>query len=138
VKGRNDLSFSIKDASVKLGIAAHTIRYYDKEGLLPFIQRDVHGNRIFEEQDLEWINLMTCFRVTGMPVAQLKHIVELALQGESTIQERKAILEEHKMVLKKQQSELDRAFEAVNYKLSKYESIQKGEIPKTSEFDMSR
>ncbi|OAS21551.1 dipicolinate synthase [Paenibacillus oryzisoli] len=131
------MSFTIKDASDKLGIPAHTIRYYDKEGLLPFIQRDANGNRVFEVKDLEWINLMTCFRVTGMPVAQLKHIVELALQGESTIQERRAILEEHKKVLKKQQRQLDRAFEAVNYKLSKYDSIHKGEMPQSSEFDMS-
>ncbi|MFC4779104.1 MerR family transcriptional regulator [Paenibacillus sp. GCM10023252] len=131
------MSFSIKDASDKLGIPAHTIRYYDKEGLLPFIQRDIHGNRIFEDKDLEWITLMTCFRVTGMPISQLKLIVDLALQGEATIHERKAILEEHKKVLKKQQNDLDRAFEAVDYKLSKYESIQKGEIPQSSEFDMS-
>ncbi|KRE34274.1 hypothetical protein ASG85_12980 [Paenibacillus sp. Soil724D2] len=80
---------------------------------------------------------MTCFRVTGMPVAALKHIVDLALQGDSTISERRAILEKHKEELKKQQLELDRAFEAVNYKLSKYDSIQNGKSDSSSEFTMN-
>ncbi|KQX46833.1 MerR family transcriptional regulator [Paenibacillus sp. Root444D2] len=131
------MGLSIKEASERLGIPPHTIRYYEKEGLLPFIQRDEHGNRIFENKDLDWINLMTCFRVTGMPVAVLKHIVDLALQGDSTISERRAILEKHKEELKKQQLELDRAFEAVNYKLSKYDSIQNGKSDSSSEFTMN-
>lgn len=130
------MGLSIKQASERLGIPPHTIRYYEKVGLLPFIQRDEHGNRIFEQNDLEWINLMTCFRVTGMPVADLKHIVDLALQGESTIAERKSILEKHKQALEKQREELDRAFEAVNYKLTKYDLIQKGEADSSSEFRM--
>lgn len=130
------MGLSIKQASERLGIPPHTIRYYEKVGLLPFIQRDKHGNRIFEQNDLEWINLMTCFRVTGMPVADLKHIVDLALQGESTIAERKSILEKHKQALEKQREELDRAFEAVNYKLTKYDLIQKGEADSSSEFRM--
>lgn len=131
------MGLSIKKVSERLGIPPHTIRYYEKEGLLPFIQRDEHGNRIFENKDLEWINLMTCFRVTGMPVAALKHIVDLALQGDSTISERRAILEKHKDELKRQQLELDRAFEAVNYKLSKYDSIQNGNSDSSSEFTMN-
>ncbi|SDP03731.1 DNA-binding transcriptional regulator, MerR family [Paenibacillus sp. yr247] len=131
------MGFSIKEVSEKLGIPPHTIRYYEKEGLLPDIQRDGHGNRVFEQKDLDWIKLMTCFRVTGMPVAALKNIVDLAVQGDSTISERKAILENHKQELQKRQMELDEAFEAVNYKLSKYESIQKGNIDAKSEFDMT-
>ncbi|WP_254776780.1 hypothetical protein [Paenibacillus sp. yr247] len=50
-------------------------------------------NRAFKQKDLDWIKLMTCFRVTGMSVAALRNIVNLAVQGDSTISERKAILE---------------------------------------------
>lgn len=119
------MGFSIKEASERLGLAAHTIRYYEKEGLLPFIQRDQHRNRIFEQHDLDWINLMTCFRMTGMTVTGLKQIVDLALQGESTIPQRKAILEAHKLELTRRQVELDRAFDAVNHKLSIYDLLEK-------------
>ena len=130
------MSFSIKDASEKLGIPPHTIRYYDKEGLLPSLQRDEHGNRVFEPEDLEWIKLMTCFRVTGMPVVALKQIVDLAMHGDSTIAERRTILENHKLELQKRQLELDQAFEAVNLELEKYESIQKGKLDPATEFTM--
>lgn len=122
------MPFSIKEASEMLGCPAHTIRYYEKEGLLPNITRDEHGNRVFEQKDLNWIKLMTCFRRTGMKVAALKQIVDLALQGESTIPQRKAILEEHQQELHRQQIELNEAFYAVNQKLIIYDGIQKGTI----------
>ncbi|ANE48177.1 hypothetical protein SY83_19880 [Paenibacillus swuensis] len=122
------MPFSIKQASDKLGCPAHTIRYYEKEGLLPNITRDEHGNRIFEQKDLNWIKLMTCFRRTGMKVAALKQIVDLAMQGDSTIPQRRAILEEHQKELHRQQLELNEAFYAVNHKLSIYDGIQKGTV----------
>lgn len=68
---------------------------------------------------------MTCFRMTGMTVTSLKQIVDLALQGESTIPQRKAILEAHKLELTRRQVELDRAFDAVNQKLSTYDLLEK-------------
>jgi MerR family transcriptional regulator, aldehyde-responsive regulator len=62
-------TFSIKEVSERLGIPAHTIRFYDKEGLFPYVQRDPHGNRIFEQKDLDWMVLMGFFRKTGMAIA---------------------------------------------------------------------
>lgn len=121
------LSMLIKEAAARLGLPAHTIRYYEKEGLLPSLQRDEQGNRIFEQGDLDWISLMTCFRATGMPVAELKQIVSLAAQGDSTIRDRQAILEAHKLELQRRQQELDQALDAVNKKLSRYETILKGQ-----------
>ncbi|MFC3745219.1 MerR family transcriptional regulator [Paenibacillus sp. GCM10012306] len=118
--------FTIKEASEKLNCAAHTIRFYDKEGLLPNIRRDDHGNRMFEKRDLDWIRLMTCFRATGMSVADLKKIVDLALQGDETIGQRRAILEAHQAEIKRKQRVLDEAFEAVSQKLEVYNNIEKG------------
>ncbi|GAA3407234.1 MerR family transcriptional regulator [Paenibacillus hodogayensis] len=118
--------FTIKEASEKLNCPAHTIRFYDKEGLLPNIRRDDNGNRIFDKKDLDWIRLMTCFRATGMSIADLKKIVELALQGEATIGQRRAILEAHQEEIKRKQQVLNEAFEAVSQKLEVYNQIQKG------------
>jgi MerR family transcriptional regulator, aldehyde-responsive regulator len=120
----NQLILSIKEASERLGIPPHTIRFYERKGLLPFLQRDSNGNRMFEQKDLEWINLLMWFRATGMTVADLKQFVQLAVQGESTIPQRQALLERHKLELQKRQLELDKAFEAVNQKLSNYEAYQ--------------
>jgi DNA-binding transcriptional MerR regulator len=127
------LGFSMKEASECLGLASHTIRYYEKEGLLPSIERDQYGNRIFEQKDLDWMQLMSCFRATGMTIASLKRMVDLAVQGDATITERKMILETHKLELNKKQVELDRAFEAVNQNLTIYESMMnKDEIIETN------
>lgn len=126
------MTFTIKEASERLGCPAHKIRYYEKEGLLPYIQRDRHGNRLFEQEHLDWMRLMTCFRATGMKVATLKEMVRLALEGDSTIPERKRMLNEYKKDLQRRQKELTEAFDAVNNKLSIYEDIEKGRLPSES------
>ncbi|MBB3112440.1 DNA-binding transcriptional MerR regulator [Paenibacillus phyllosphaerae] len=122
------MAFSIKEASERLGCPAPTIRYYEKEGLLPYIQRDKHGNRQFEQEHLDWIRLMTCFRATGMKMSVLKRMVNLALDGDSTIPQRKAILNQYKEELFVRQRELAEALDAVNNKLAIYEDIEKGRV----------
>ncbi|MCG7379773.1 MerR family transcriptional regulator [Paenibacillus sp. ACRSA] len=126
------MAFTIKEASERLGCPAHTIRYYEKEGLLPYIKRDQYGNRLFEQEHLDWINLMTCFRATGMKISLMKQMVNLALDGDSTIPERKMILNHYKEDLFRRQRELAEAIDAVNNKLSIYESIEKGELQSES------
>ncbi|AIQ55705.1 MerR family transcriptional regulator [Paenibacillus borealis] len=127
------MSFSIKEASERLGCPAHKIRYYEKEGLLPYIQRDEHGNRQFEQEHLDWMRLMSCFRATGMKVATLKHMVRLALDGDSTIPQRKMILHQYKEDLQRRQSELAEALEAVDNKLVIYGEIEQGRLPSETE-----
>jgi MerR family transcriptional regulator, aldehyde-responsive regulator len=117
------MSCSIKEVSEKLGIPPHTIRYYEKEGLLPPIQRDSYGNRMFEQKDLDWMDIMMRLRATGMSVELIKQMVNLSTKGHSTIPERKAILEKHKLELQRRQLELDKANEALNKKLLVYESL---------------
>lgn len=126
------MAFTIKEASDRLGCPAHKIRYYEKEGLLPYIQRDQHGNRIFEQEHLDWMRLMTCFRATGMKVSTLKHMVRLALDGDSTIPQRKAILNKYREDLQRRQQELAEALEAVDNKLVIYAEIEQGRLPSES------
>ncbi|WP_405152506.1 MerR family transcriptional regulator [Paenibacillus sp. FSL K6-0108] len=127
------MPFTIKEASERLGCPAHTIRFYEKEGLLPYIKRDKNGNRLFEQDHLDWVRLMTCFRATGMKLSLLKEMVDLALDGDSTIPQRKAILNQYKEDLFRRQNELAEALDAVNNKLSIYEDIEKGRIPSESQ-----
>ncbi|MEK4851866.1 MerR family transcriptional regulator [Paenibacillus sp. FSL H7-0756] len=130
------MTFTIKEASERLGCPAHTIRFYEKEGLLPYIKRDKNGNRLFEQDHLDWMRLMTCFRATGMKLSLLKEMVNLALDGDSTIPQRKAILNQYKEELFRRQNELAEALDAVNNKLSIYEDIEKGTLPSESQLLM--
>ncbi|MFK0521637.1 MerR family transcriptional regulator [Paenibacillus illinoisensis] len=119
------MSFTIKEASERLGCPAHKIRYYEKEGLLPYINRDQNGNRLFEEEHLDWMRVMSCFRATGMKVSVLKQMVNLAMEGASTIPLRKAMLTQYKKELHQRQNDLNQALEAVNQKLSIYDDMEK-------------
>lgn len=75
---------------------------------------------------------MSCFRATGMKISTLKHMVRLALDGDSTIPQRKVILSEYKEDLQRRQYELAEALEAVDNKLVIYEEIEKGRLPSES------
>ncbi|WP_323703467.1 MerR family transcriptional regulator [Mammaliicoccus sp. Dog046] len=93
---------NVNEASKSSGLSAHTIRYYDKEGLFPFIARDEHGYRNFNEEDMYWLEFIKCMRDTHMPLSKLREIATLFNQGTSTIEERRQIFLDHKQDLLEQ------------------------------------
>lgn len=108
---------TVKNASERLSIPPSTIRYYDDQGLLPFIERDKNGYRMFQESDLFWLELIRCMRTTKMPVQTLRHVAHLHMQGTETLDERIRIFKEHREQLQKQREEIDEAFEKLQSKL---------------------
>ena len=89
------MHYTIKQVSEKTGLTIPTIRYYESEGILPPVERDGSGSRLFGEDDIEWLNLICCLRGTGMPIKTIKRFVNCCLKGDDTIDERIAILSEH-------------------------------------------
>ncbi|UUZ81239.1 MerR family transcriptional regulator [Paenibacillus sp. P26] len=71
------MMMSIKEVTEITGISASALRYYESEGLLPYVKRDESGKRIYDQEDLEWIHFTTALRATGMPVAQIQEYVNL-------------------------------------------------------------
>ena len=69
------MKYTIKEVSEIIGISAYTLRYYDKEGLLPNVERDKNGIRLFNEKNLQWIYLIQCLRKTNMPLKDIKHYI---------------------------------------------------------------
>lgn len=113
---------NVKHAAEKIGISTHTIRYYDKSGLFPFIARDAHGNRNFSETDLYWIEFVKCMRQTHMPIVQIKKIAELYEQGSSTKQSRIEILKSHQQNLIAQSALIDDALTILDDKFALIEN----------------
>lgn len=64
-----------------------TLRYYDKEGLFPFVERSVGGIRIFHDEDMDWLELIECMKHTGMPIKEIKHFIDYCVEGDSHINE---------------------------------------------------
>jgi DNA-binding transcriptional MerR regulator len=119
------MEIHIKEAAEKIGLPTHTLRYYEQEGLLPFIKRDENGNRIFNEGDLLWLELIVCLRKTDIPLSELRTIVELTKEGDRSASQRKQIFEKHKEKMMEKQRDLDNAFLKIESKIEYYDEIEK-------------
>ncbi|MBM2659814.1 MerR family transcriptional regulator [Staphylococcus pseudoxylosus] len=106
----------VKQVAENLGLSEHTIRYYDKAGLFPFVSRDKNGYRDFSKEDLYWIEFIKCMRQTHMPVSKLKEIAELYHQGSSTKMKRKDIFLEHQKNLIDQKELINKGLQKLDEK----------------------
>lgn len=106
----------VKQVAENLGLSEHTIRYYDKAGLFPFVSRDKNGYRDFSKEDLYWIEFIKCMRQTHMPVSKLKEIAELYHQGSSTKMKRKDIFLEHQKNLINQKELINKGIQTLEEK----------------------
>jgi DNA-binding transcriptional MerR regulator len=118
------MEYSIKTMSQKVGLTEYTLRYYEKEGLLPLIKRDENGNRIFNDQDLEWITLICCLRETGMPIADIKRYVVLCKGGAATVGARKQILIDHKIAVEQKIRQYKKYANRIDEKISCYDNVE--------------
>ncbi|UII57132.1 MerR family transcriptional regulator [Cytobacillus spongiae] len=113
--------YKINEVSSIAGLSTHTLRYYEKEGILPPINRDHTGNRLYTEENIAWLDIVTCLKETNMPVQQIKEIVRLSIIGTTTIEERKRILLSHRIKIENQIKELELNINKVDRKIAFYE-----------------
>lgn len=114
------MSYTIKQVSEMTGLPIPTLRYYDKEGLLPGLQRKESGYRIFTDDDLETIQIIECFKQSGLQIKEMKNFMELAAQGDSTLQECHDIYESQVKLLEDKIAALEQALEVSKTKLGIY------------------
>lgn len=119
---------TISEVSRKYNITADTIRYYEKEGLIPAVPRDKNGIRDLDENSCGWIEFIKCMRSAGLEIETLKRYVSLFRQGTKTVKERKILLEEQRNKLLKKQGDIKATLDRLNYKIEKYEEIEKGKL----------
>ena len=114
------MSYLIRQISEITGLPASTLRYYEKEHLLPAVKRNENGNRIYEDQDLDWISIITCLRDTNMPIMDIKKFVALCALGDSTLEERRALIVAHKHSVEKQMCVLQGHMKHIDHKINYY------------------
>lgn len=102
----------------------HTLRYYEKEELLPPVERDKNRNRKYSDLDVERLILIRCMRAAGMSIAYIKDYMKLSMEGFSSISARKKIILLQKKILDEQKRELDKNLEAINLKLEYYQELE--------------
>ena len=119
------MTYTIAKVSQITGLSAHTLRYYEKEGLLQNIKRDINGNREFSDDDLKWLETITCLKNSGMSIKNLKRYIQLYTEGDENFEGRLEIIKEHKTAIEEKMKELNRYMEYVDYKIQYFEDEKK-------------
>lgn len=116
--------YTVGEMAKKLDVPASTLRYYDKEGLLPFVERSSGGIRMFRESDFEWLQVIGCMKKAGMSIRDIRQYIELALRGDDTIDTRLKMFTHQRDVLLAQMEEMRHTLETVEYKCWYYETAK--------------
>lgn len=116
--------YTIGEIAKKLNIAASTLRYYDKEGLLPFVERSGGGIRMFKDDDLSGLKIIECLKKTGMPIKEIKHFIDCCMEGDSKIEERLSIIEIQRDAVIEQMQEMQEMLDLLNYKSWYYQTAK--------------
>lgn len=123
------MAYTVSEMARLLGIPASTLRYYDKEGLLPFVKRSPGGIRMFQEKDYEWLKMIGCLKRAGMSLKDIREYILLSLQGDSTIAQRLELFRKQKETLTRQMEELKQTMQALDDKCWYYETAAESGSP---------
>lgn len=109
------MSYTIAQAARMTGLSPSAIRYYDKEGLLPQVERK-NGIRMFSDMDIRWLHLLTCLENTGMPIKRIREYAEMAQQGDETLKERQLLIQEQRQFVQDQMDQLMYYMQELDFK----------------------
>ncbi|MGN1329252.1 MAG: MerR family transcriptional regulator [Eubacterium sp.] len=125
--------YTVGEIAKQLDITPSTIRYYDKEGLLPFVERSNGGIRVFKDEDYEWLKIIICLKNTGMKLSDIKRFIEMAMEGDETIDERLDLILTQKAIVKSQIEELEDTLKTLEFKEWYYKTAKEAgttEVPR--------
>jgi len=111
---------TIAEVARETDLSIHTLRYYERAGLLIPVERNGLGHRRYSAKDIEWIGVCTKLRATGMPISQIRRYAELVREGPGNEAERLALLEAHGEVVRGRLIEIRRNLELINHKIGVY------------------
>lgn len=118
-------TYSIKEVSQRTGLSRSNIRYYEKEGLIPTVNRDKNAIRQYTEDDIAWIDFLSKLKNMEMPISEMKKYAKLRVQGASTIHERKNILINHQERLSEKEKNILKNKNLLTEKIKIYEGMEK-------------
>ena len=116
---------TIGEVCEKYGITADTLRYYEKVGVIPVVNRTKRGIRDYSEDDIRWVENAICMRNAGLPVEMLIEYVRLFREGDTTIQARRDLLMEARKEIAAQLEKYQQAMDRLDYKISRYDEAVK-------------
>lgn len=118
--------YSMKETCSKTGLSYDALKFYCNEGLIPNVKRDKNNYRIFDDNNIAWINSLLCLKNCGMSISEMKEYVSLCLQGESTIPERKKILDVKRKSLVDKLNNIQESIDYIDWKQNFYQEVLEG------------
>lgn len=111
---------SIAEAARRSGVSAHTLRYYERAGLVVSVERTTGGRRRYRQPDLDWISVCTKLRATGMPIRTIRRYAQLVTAGRGNEQERLALLQAHRADVVAKLAEVRKNLKVIDHKIDVY------------------
>jgi MerR family transcriptional regulator, aldehyde-responsive regulator len=112
---------NISEVSKKFDITQDTLRYYERVGMIPRVNRTTGGIRDYTEEDCKWVELAKCMRSAGLPIEVMIEYLKLTQQGDGTIPARHELLLEQREQLLAQKAAIESTVDRLNYKIGRYE-----------------
>ena len=119
--GNFTMTYSIKDMSELTGLPASTLRYYDKQGLLPNLKRDDNNARLFTEDDYRMLRLIDCLKRSGLSIRDIRSFINMIEKGDEALNDRREIFTRRRELLKKELADMQEVLNIIEYKCWYYE-----------------
>lgn len=119
-----DAGYTIRTMAARCGMTTHTLRYYERVGLIQPVGRARNGHRRYSDADEAWLNFLHCMRATNMPIREMQRYAALRERGDDTSLDRRKILEDHRATIAGQILALEKAHALLNHKIDNYRKIE--------------
>lgn len=120
--------YSMKETCEMAGMSYKTLKFYCNKGLIPNVKRDKNNYRIFDDNNIGWIKSLICLKKCGMSIEEIRQYLNLCLQGESTISERKVLLDKRRKKLVKELQQIQDSIDYIDWKQNFYNDVIAGKI----------
>ena len=127
--------FTMKEACQQTQLPYETLKFYCNQGLVPNVKRDKNNHRMFDEQDIHWINSLNSLKQCGMSISEIKDYIKLCYDGESTIPQKKEILDSKRKLLVEQLKQIQDCIDYIDQMQDFYDDILHGKSKYRSIFD---
>lgn len=130
--------YTIDEAAVRMGLSKHTLRYYEREGLLPPVAKGTNGHRRYSDEDLGWVKFLQLLRATGMPIREMKDFMALTWAGDHTIAERVEVLTRYRTALEKRMAEDREHLDFLHRKINTYTDMLAAKDARADDAELTR
>ena len=118
--------YTMKETCEKTGLSYETLKFYCNQGLIPNVERDSQNHRVFTDKNIAWINSLGCLKNCGMGIQEMKEYLALCLEGQSSIPQRKVILDRKKQELEAKLQQVQESLAYIAWKQSFYDDVLSG------------